>query len=118
MSITIAQIETDVVSIFHAAIVRAKAFLSAVPGVVHTVVDDAQKAASVAEPILAAVAPQDLAALKAVEGILSTVDAAVQTASHDVTSANSPGLTVTLPAELVALFKSAKDQLVKYESSL
>ena len=114
MSITIAQIETDAASLFHAAVARAQAFLKAVPGAVDTIVTDANQLAAIARPILAVAAPQDAAALDAVTGILNVVDAAVQAGAKD----SSGGMTVTLPAELVALFANAKAQIVKYENSL
>jgi hypothetical protein len=114
MSITIPQIETDAASLFHAALTRAETVLKAIPGAVDTIVTDADKLAAIAKPILAAVAPQDAAALTAVTGILNLVDSTVGAVAADA----SGGVTVTLPAELVALWKSSKAQLLAFEHSL
>lgn len=100
MSLTIAGFETTVGMLFH----KAAAFAQKVESVLHTAVKDADAVAPVAEAVLGVINPGYAVAAKAVVSIMDAVDAAVQAAGAQ----SSGGVTVSLPAELIADFQAAK----------
>lgn len=106
-SITFASLETTVGHVFQAAC--------------HFVVNAAQKVASfvaaeapIAEAVVAAVAPQYAAAAAATVAVINAVDAAVLDAANHT----SAGVSVTLPATLVADYQAARAAILSFEKAL
>lgn len=114
MTISIAAIETDVASIFHAAVSRATILLNELTKGADAATAAVNALAKPAAAILTAVAPQDAAALGAVTGLVNLVDEAIDA----VDSAVQGGVTISLPAELVTIWKNAKAGLLAFESVL
>lgn len=113
-SITIASIETTIADLFHAAITRVQTIGTALASVAGKAETAVNAAAPVAAAVLAVVAPQDVAAVAVAKAAMNALDAAVEAAG---TSA-AGGVTLSLPAELVADWKAAKAGLVAFESVL
>jgi hypothetical protein len=106
-SITLASIETTVGHLFQAAaafVVKAAT----------TVATELKVIEPIALATVAAVAPQYSAAATVAISALNAIDGAVTAAG----TAASGGVTVSLPAELVAAFQAAKAGLVAFESAL
>lgn len=110
MSLTIASIETTIGNIFHAVAAEAAKIAAGI----HLVVADIDKAAPVVEAVISTINPAAGAAATAIVGIVNVVDEAITTAQADAAG----GITLTLPATVVAQFKTAKTQVVAYESAL
>jgi hypothetical protein len=104
MNLSIAGFETTVGNLFH----KAAAFAAKVEAVLHTVVKDVDSVAPTAEAVLTAINPGYGVAAKVIVTTMDAVDAAVQAAG---TSA-SGGVTVSLPAELIADFNAAKTAIL------
>ena len=113
-TINIAAIETDVATVFHSAILRVEALTQKIPAAVHAVVTDAEQLAAIATPIVAAVAPQDVAALNAVKALLNAFDAAAQ----NLVPAADGSTAVTLPNQVIAMYNEAKAAVLAFENSL
>lgn len=109
-TLTIASIETTIGKVFHSVAAEAAKIAAGL----HLVVADVDKAAPMIETVISAINPAAGLAAKAVIGIIDTVDAAVTSAQTDAAG----GVTVTVPAELVALFKQTKTAVTAYESAL
>lgn len=109
-AITIASIETTVGNVFHTVAAEAAKIVSGL----HLVVADIDKEAPLIEAVITAINPAAGAAAQAVIGIMNAVDTAVGTAESDVAAP----VTVSLPAELVSLFKSARASVLAYEKTL
>lgn len=106
MTITLAGIETSI----GAAIHKAAAVFSSIKGVLDTVTADVDKIAPTAEKITAFIpgAAGAGVAESAVVAILNAVDAAADAAGAQAAS----GVTVSLPAELMADFLAAKTAIL------
>jgi len=109
-AITIASIETTVGNLFHA--VAAK--FSAIEAAVQTGVKDIDQAAPVVESIATAINPAYGAAATVIVDVINAVDAALVAAEGSVAG----GVTVSLPADLVADFKAAKAAILAAKAKL
>lgn len=113
-AITLQSIETTVGNVLATAVSRAKSLEHSVAGVVHTLITDAEKLAPTARTILSVVAPQDIAALDAVVGLLNVIDQAVQGLDGSVSS----GVTVQIPQAALEAYAAAKSAVLSFENSL
>lgn len=130
MTITISAIETTIEDVWHAALVRAGAAVTAVSKGITVVDNAAVDIASLALPILQLVAPQDAAAVNVVLAAIKLLDnlasetsivvSGVVTASGTSLSAELKAAIAAVPgfSALISNFSAAKAQLLKYEASL
>ena len=100
MSLSVASAETTLGNIWHSVVAGA----AKVEAAVQSVVSEVDKAAPVIEAVVTAINPAAGAATTTVISLVDAVDAAVTAGGTAVQG----GMTVQLPAELVAAFISAK----------
>lgn len=101
MSIEIAGFVTSVGDLFK----KAATFAQKIQAAIHIAVKDMNAAAPLVEAVLTAINPGYGAADKAIVDIINAVDAAITAAEGQ---AAGGAVTVTLPAQLVADFQTAK----------
>lgn len=109
--ITLQSIETTAGEVFHAVAARE----ASVAAELHKLTLGLNTVApEIIAGITAFFGPTGGGAAKAIIGIINVVDAADQAAN----SAIAGGVSVSVPAELMAIYRSAKAQILTYENAL